>query len=98
MPEIFCESRIAEVAVYARGAVVTRAVAIPPDLPGDAVDLAVRGVSPLAEAGSVRASLEGDRQVVALKTRLAIPPSPAGPGEILARLRSLALDREHLRA
>ena len=117
-----CSSRIERVFVYARGALVTRRVVLPSALPEGPCEIAVPGVTPLAELGSLRALLEpaqqppsrgergegeahgAGRDVIGVCARLVVPPAPAQPGGLAARLRELELervrlaaDREHLR-
>jgi hypothetical protein len=94
-PEIRVEGRITSVQVYARGAVVTRMVALPA-LPAEAVDVVVAGLTPLADPGSVRVAVDGGREVVAAAARLVIPETPAGPGPLLERVRELTMERERL--
>ena len=77
---IECESRITRVVVYARGAMITRRVELPVSVPSEAVSLAVTGVSPLAEPGSLRTVVEGERKVTGLRTRLVFPTGP-GPAK-----------------
>jgi hypothetical protein len=89
MSPIECESRIERVVVYARGAVVTRRVALPDALPEGPVALRVRGLTALADAGSVRALAEGDREVVALDARVVVPDVTGAPGALLERVREL---------
>lgn len=96
--EIVCESRVESVVVYARGALVTRAVALPPSLPPGPLDLVVPGVTPLAEPGGVRAELEGGREIVALRARLHIPETFDDPGALVERLFELDREREALEA
>ena len=60
---IVCESHIRRVTVYARGAVVARRLALPEELPEDATDLTVSGVTALAEPGR-RFGYRGHRVVV----------------------------------
>jgi hypothetical protein len=96
-----CESRITRVVVYARGAVVTRRVLLPPELGTAAADVVVPGLTPLAEVGSMRVS--GGREVLGLRGELVVPPAPSQPGELRARLRELEqeaaameAERQHL--
>src|SRR5690349_24041465 len=98
MLQIDCESRIERVAVYARGAVVTRKVTLPEVLPGDAVELCLAGITALAEAGSVRALARGEREVTAIKARVVIPEARAKTGRLKDRLRALELDRDRIAA
>ena len=60
MTTIDCESRLERVVLYARGAVVTRRVSLPAELPEGPVELCVPRVTALAEAGSLRALVEGE--------------------------------------
>lgn len=93
--EIVCESRIRHVEVFARGAVVTRELVMPADLPSGDVELVVPRVTPLAAAGSARARVRGGRRdIVLVRARLAVPQVPAAPGEVIARVRELELERE----
>jgi hypothetical protein len=94
---IECESRIRRVTVYARGAVVARELSLPPELPEEATELTVKGITALAEPGSIRAIASGGREVVALRSRYVAPPPPASPGSLLDRLRELHLERIRLR-
>ena len=98
MLQIDCESRIERVVVYARGAVVTRKVTLPESLPEGAVELTLAGITALAEAGSVRALAQGEREVTAIKARAVIPKAPAKPGRLRERLRELELAGERLEA
>lgn len=98
MTPIDCESRIERVVVYARGAVVTRAVTVPTPLPEGAVYLRVRGVTGFAEAGSLRALVEGGHRVTALRARLAVPEQTAQPGHLREEVRALRLKGKRLSA
>src|SRR5262249_5230136 len=98
MTPIDCESRIERVAVYARGAVVTRRIALPADLPEGPVDLRVPGVTALAEAGRLRATAGGRREVTALRPRLAVPSAPVRPGRLREEARASTLERQRLEA
>ena len=59
---------------------ITRRVEVPVSVPSEAVSLAVTGVSPLAEPGSLRTVVEGERKVTGLRTRLVYPTGP-GPAK-----------------
>lgn len=79
---ITCQSQITHVSVYARGALVTRQVSLPADVPDSAlasdIELIVPGVTLLCEPGSLRATLDAPgRAVVALRSALSVPA--AGP-------------------
>lgn len=76
---ITCESRISRVVVYARGAVVTRRIELPVGLPSEAVNLHIDGVTPMAEPGSVRTSVEGERRVTGLQAPFVWPESEQPP-------------------
>ncbi len=91
-----CSSRVSHVTVHARGAWVTRALVVPGDLPDEDVELVVPEITPLADPGSVRAIVRGGRRVVSVQTALAIPETPAAPGDTAARVRGLgrALERQ----
>jgi hypothetical protein len=93
---IACESRIERVVVYARGAVVTRAITLPEALPEGPFELRVGGITAIAEPGSVRAIAEGHREVTALRARVEVPAAPAAPGALVERLRALDLARRRL--
>ncbi len=94
---IECESRIERVVVYSRGAVVTRRVSIPEDLPEGTVEVAIRGITVVAEPGSARALTEGERDVVGLRVKRVVPASPSSPGELAARVREHHLARARLK-
>ncbi len=96
MSEMLCESQIKHVAVFARGAVVTRRVTLPSQMPEDEVDLVVTGVTPLATRGTARATLKGTREVILLRTRLVIPAAPSPPGKVVERVRDLLLARDQI--
>lgn len=88
-----CESRISRVVVYARGAVVTRTVELPVGIPPEGCELVVGGVTPLAEPGSVRTSVEGERRVTGVQAPLAWPSAPqpaaADTAAIVAKQREI---------
>jgi hypothetical protein len=96
VPSFECESHIERVVVYARDAVVTRRVALPAELPAGPVELVVGGITGLAEAGSLRALVDGGREVVALAARVVVPDVKVDPGPLRERVRALALEREGL--
>ncbi|WP_437288519.1 DUF4139 domain-containing protein [Sorangium sp. So ce406] len=108
---IECASRIEGVVVYARGAIVTRRVALAAPLPRGAAEIAVPGITPLAEPGSFRALVStapsaGDaagasrapREVVGVRARLVVPPAPVSKSALSAQLRELELAVERLSA
>jgi len=95
--DIECSSVIARVVVHARGALVTREVELPGHLPDGIVDVAVPGITLMAQPGSARAALEGSERVVAaVNTALVIPRGEVTPGPTLARVRDLAARTERV--
>jgi hypothetical protein len=96
MAPIACDSRIERVVVHARGAVVTRAVTLPPSLPKDGGELVLPGITALAEPASFRAIATGGREVVSVVARFVVPDGPAVKGAAEERLRALELEREKL--
>jgi Domain of unknown function (DUF4139) len=92
-----CSSSIVDVAVYGRGAVVTRNIDLPGDLPDGSVDLEVSGITPLSEAGSVRAVLASpERNLVALQSSLFVPSEEAKPGPSVERVVDLSSKLERM--
>jgi hypothetical protein len=69
---IVCSSAIDRVTIYARGAVVTRALKLPPLPPEGPVELEIPGVTALAEPGSLRVSLEGQRHALSARALEAV--------------------------
>lgn len=83
-------SAVARVVVHARGALVTRVVTLPKDLSPGVVDVALPGVTLLAQPGSARAALEdSDRLVAAVHAALVVSEREVKPGPTLARVREL---------
>ena len=76
------ESRVDEVSVYARGAIVRRVVEPPKGQPSDRFELAIPGLPITVERGSLRATVQGGRTLVGLRLRTVIPagkiPVPSG--------------------
>lgn len=94
--KIECASTITSVVVHGRGALVTRAVALPDDLPVD-VEVDVANVTLFAEAGSVRAALAGsERAVAAIRSSVVVPGGEIAPGPTLAKVRELIVRSERL--
>lgn len=88
--EIECQSAVSKVVVHARGALVTRAVTLPADLPNGVVDVVLPGVTLQAQAGSARAALEeSDRNVAAVHTAVVVPSGSPDRGPTLAKVREL---------
>ncbi len=106
--KIECASRIEAVVVYARGAIVTRRVELAEPLPRGAIEIAVPGITPLAEPGSFRAlvaaagaspdAAAAPREVVGVRARLVVPPAPVSRSALSAQLRELELAIERLSA
>ena len=97
---IKCDSRISRVVVYARGAVVTRRVELPAGLPNEAVELHVDGVTPMAEPGSVRTQIEGERRITGLQAPFVWPESEEVPDldEEAIRKKEREIRRVEMRA
>ncbi len=87
-----CSSAITEVEVYARGALVTRRAQLPADLPAGPITLALGGITPTLDPGSLRARAEGGRDILSLHTALHIPEAAGAPGEAAARVLTLEDD------
>jgi len=88
---IVCNSVITHVNVHARGALVTRRVALPDALPEGDVAVAIEGVTALAESSSVRAALPDGcgRAAVAVRAGLVVPAEGKMTGASVDRVRSL---------
>ena len=95
---IECTSAVERVTVHARGALITRRVTLPEALPEGAVEIRVPGVTALAEAGSVRAECEGDRQITALRAHLTLPEIEVKKGSLAEAVVALRLERRRLDA
>jgi hypothetical protein len=85
---IVCASAIDRVTIYARGAVVTRSLRLPPALPDGPVDLEIPGVTALAEPGSLRLSLDGPRTALSVRA-LPVTSTPSQPGALPEKAREL---------
>lgn len=76
------ESRVDEVSVYARGAVIRRVVEPPQGQPSGRFELEIPGLPSTAEKGSLRATVQGGRTLVGLRLETVIPagklPVPSG--------------------
>lgn len=94
--EVVCGSRIEGVTVYARGAVVRRRVALPEALPVDPCDVVVGGVTAFADAGTMRATTTGGREVLGVRARLVVPERPAVDGSLAGKLDALRRKRDDL--
>lgn len=106
--QIPCLSKISQVTVHARGALVRRKVVVPEGeaLPSGDIDLIIDDITPLAEPGSIRAAAPaGSRPIVAVQSALIIPaaavavgPSEARVHELQGLLNRLNLESERLQA
>lgn len=88
---IVCESSITHVNVHARGALVTRRVALPEALPEGDVAVSLEGITALAESSSVRAALPDGcgRAAVAVRATLVVPAEGKVTGASVDRVRAL---------
>lgn len=88
-----CTSTVTHVDVFARGASVTRRVALPHDLPSGDVTLRVDGASLIAESGSLRASLPEapahGRRVLLLCSYVEVPAEGSVVGPSVEAVRDL---------
>ncbi|MEZ4299666.1 MAG: DUF4139 domain-containing protein [Polyangiaceae bacterium] len=89
------ESRIESVTVHARGAVVKRRAALG-ELPEGACDVVLDGVTSLAETGTLRASIDGAREVLGVRAELVVPDKPGDDGSLRAKLAEVRRAREDL--
>lgn len=98
METLRCASRIEQVCVYARGAVVRRRIDLPGEVPEGPLIVLVDGLSVQAERSSARVLAGGSRAVNAVTTSLVVPDSSSEP-PTTARLRlaQLALADLHER-
>lgn len=94
--EVVCESRIESVTVYARGAVVTRRVTLPEALPDEPCEVVIGGVTSLADVGTLRAAVDGGRDVLAVRARLVVPEPPAVDLSLAGKLDELRRRRDDL--
>jgi hypothetical protein len=96
---IRCESLITHVDVHARGALVTRRVSVAETLPDGDVTLAIDGVTPLMERGSVRVSLPdgAPRLVRAVRASLVVPTEGEAHGASVTLVRTLEARIQRLR-
>lgn len=87
---IECPSVVSRVVVHARGALITREVTLPSELPEGSVDVVVSGVTIQAVSGSVRATLEeSERTVSAVHTAVVLPKGPVRIGPTVERVRDI---------
>jgi hypothetical protein len=93
-----CASRIDRVTVYARGAVVTRVVALPEALPEGPCVLDVRAAAPAFDPRSLRANAVGARAVLALDAREVDAREAIELGPIEAEVERLSIELDDVRA
>ncbi|MBK8252774.1 MAG: DUF4139 domain-containing protein [Polyangiaceae bacterium] len=96
MTTTVCNSRIENVTVYARGAVVRRRAALPTELPQDAFQVVLEHVTALADPGSLRASTNGARDVIGVRAELVVIDRKADTTSFARREAELVQRREHL--
>lgn len=93
--EIIAQSHIKRVVVHARGALVTRAVA-ELDSGGDDVDLILKGITPLAQPGSLRAVIAAPRSVESIRAALEIGAAAVEPGPSVEKVELLDAELSRL--
>ena len=94
---VSCESRVDRATVYARGAVVTRAVRLPEELRSAACTLEVRLGWCALDRGSIRALASGGRPVLAVEVRPIDPRVTVDRGPIEAEVELRAVELLELR-
>lgn len=97
-PPVPCPSLIQRVCVHARGALVTRSLSLPEELPDGPCELEVSGLTAQAEPSSFRVELIGERQVVSLRSDLHLKPRPAASASSFARLEEARRELAELEA
>ncbi|MFO0724254.1 MAG: DUF4139 domain-containing protein [Myxococcota bacterium] len=93
--ELFAQSTIRRVVVHARGAFVTRSVE-DLDAPADEVDVILRGITPHAQPGSVRASVSAPRSIVSVRAALETKTSEVQAGPTVQRVQALDAELNRL--
>ena len=77
--------------VHGRGALVSRVIEVPPELPDGIVDLDVPGLTVLAEGGTFRATAPGsERSIVFVKASLDLAAPGGVPGPSVERVEAIA--------
>lgn len=97
VPTIHAGSRVDRVVVHAGGAVISRVIELPDEVPDGIVDLVVRGVSLLAEAGSMKVVGAGADHVVSVQTDLHIPEDSSDAGPSVEKVKVLDAEIATLR-
>lgn len=103
---IKCESEITNVSIYARGALITRTVHLPEDVPDGEAIIEVPGITLAANGNSGRALLSSpERRLISLVSEIDVPLADLGPGvseervrEIERRIARIDLEIQQLRA
>ena len=95
--KILCASRIDRVTLYARGAVVTRVVAVPEALSPGACTLEVLAGKPLFDPRSLRASADGGRSVLAIEARESDAPPAVELGPLTHEIERVGRELAALR-
>jgi hypothetical protein len=93
---VSCASHVDRATVHARGAVVTRAVRLPADLPSGACVLDVRLGWCALEPSSLRALVTGARAVLAVDVRVIDPRAAVDRGPIEAEVERCAVELSEL--
>lgn len=91
-----CESKIESVTVYARGASVKRRAALTTELPDEACSLLLPGLTGLADPGTLRASIDGSREVLGVFAELVVPDRKHDTGSLTEKIRELRRKRDDL--
>ncbi len=86
---IECSSKIDRVTVYARGAIVTRAVTLPAEIPAQPCVIQLAAVSPVLDTKSVRAKTNNGRSVLGIETRWIARSAPSTPSQIQKEIEDL---------
>ena len=93
-----CASEIVGVVIYARGATITRRIALPDDLTRSACTLICHGVTPLADPSSLRSKASGAREIIGLQSHLRHPDEVGEHGTLRREVDALKRQREVLEA
>jgi len=94
VPEVTCASRLADVVVHGRGAVVTRRADVLELEDGPCV-VRIDGITPLAKPGSWRAAIRAEgRRIISVRSQWMLPKQLTELGHSVKDVRAL----EHMRA
>ena len=87
---ITCESEITSVSIYARGALITRTVSLPEEIPDGETIIQVSGITLAANGNSGRALLRAPgRRLISLVSEVEVPLRDLGPGVSEERVREV---------